>query len=118
MNITGDRITDALIGALIVAIVGLVTSIIGGIVRFKDWRAERRSKRAHEEFRAASEEAQAVADDLKRRVLEAEALEVTGQIAVVKTSRKGRSGLDKTVVAAGEITRLADAELDRVEGKP
>jgi len=117
MSITGDAITDALIGIFIVAVVALIAAIVGGIARFKDWRAERRSKRAHEEFRAASDEAHAVADDLKRRVLETEALEATGQIAVVKTSRKGRSRLEKTVVAAGEITRLADAELDRVEGK-
>lgn len=118
MNITEAQFTQGAIIAFFIACLALLVATTVGLWRLREWLGECKSKAAHAEFNAAAAEAQAVADDLKRRVLEAEAVAITGPIAVVKVSRKGRSRLDKTVVAAGEITRLADAELDRAEGKP
>lgn len=115
---TEAQIIQGAIVAFVIACVALVTATTVGLWRLREWLGERKSNAAHAAYNAAAAEAQAVADDLKRRVLEAEAVAITGPIAVVKVSRKGRSQLDKTVVAMGEIARLADAELDRVEGKP
>jgi hypothetical protein len=62
--------------------------------------------------RAKVEEAQTRATDaanaIRERAMRAEALAITGPVVVVRAGRKGRSNLDKGVVAAAAVLREID----------
>jgi hypothetical protein len=95
------------IGLVVVAL-AIIAIIPFAIREFILWRREVAEEVERASVKIKVEGAREFADGLAARARELAALEITGPIAVVKTTRKGRSNRDKEAVAAAAVLREVD----------
>jgi hypothetical protein len=95
--------------ALVVVILAVVAITPFAIREFILWRREVEEKIERDKVEEAQARAAAAADAIRERALRQIGVDLLREpVAVVKTTRKGRSRLDKDAVAAAAVLREVD----------